>query len=136
MSEITEDDRNAATPIAGKAADDAAGTARPLGLIGLGALGLPLAARAARRHALLACDVDPARLSLLMDRAERPRRVHTTLVVEEVAERCDVVALALPSSREVEAVIGQMERVLRAGSLVIDMGWSVPAETRRHAANL
>jgi 3-hydroxyisobutyrate dehydrogenase len=144
MSETAEDernatasvDRNAATPVARSTSDETTALAKPLGFIGLGAMGLPMAACAARHHALLACDSDPVRLALLVEEIGQPSTLHTTPVAAEVGQRCDVVVLMLPSSREVAAVVAELAPVLSPGALVIDMGSSTPGETRRLAAAL
>lgn len=49
---------------------------------------------------------------------------------------CDTVILMLPDSPAVADVMEGLLPVLRPGTLVIDMGSSVPAETRRWAAAL
>lgn len=108
-----------------------------LGFIGLGMMGLPMAANAARQgHALLACDADPRRLAMLVDEAGADARVTTTTDAAAVAAGCTTVVLMLPTSRQVEAVMTAIRPALRTGTLVIDMGSSQPGETRRLAAML
>jgi 3-hydroxyisobutyrate dehydrogenase len=136
MSETTEDERNAALPVVNRAHAEEAGTTRPLGFVGLGAMGLPMAASAARHHALLGCDTDPVRLALLVEEVGQRSTVHTTPVVAEVGARCDVVVLMLPTSLHVDAAIGELAGTLKPGALLIDMGSSIPGETRRLAAEL
>ena len=58
MSETTEDERNAASPVVRRTHGDEAGTARPLGFVGLGAMGLPMAASAARTASSTSSGVD------------------------------------------------------------------------------
>ena len=136
MSETTEDERNASTPVVDRTKTEEASTARALGFVGLGAMGLPMAVSAARHHALLGCDVDPVRLALLVDEVGQRSTVHTTPVVAEVGARCDVVVLMLPSSTEVDSAVQELAETLKPGALVIDMGSSIPGETRRLAAKL
>lgn len=135
------------TPIAAPESLDAAALARPVGFVGLGAMGLPMAACLVRSgRIVLGCDADPTRLSMLVDACGDTERVHTTPVVSEVADRCDTVILMLPTSAHVAAVVqgtregdvlgGGLVEGLRPGALIIDMGSSIPGETRRLAENL
>src|SRR5581483_5424146 len=65
--------------------------------------------------------------------------VHTTPVVAEVGARCRTVVLMLPTSAHVAAVVlgeGGLAETLSPGSLIVDMGSSIPGETRRLAATL
>lgn len=115
-------------------------TRQPLGFIGLGTMGLPMAQAVVRAgHPLLGCDSNAARLVMLIEECGKGAPVHTTPVVAEVGERCEVVVLMLPTSDHVaEVVLGEhgLARSLAPGSLIVDMGSSVPAETRRLAAAL
>lgn len=112
----------------------------PLGFIGIGMMGLPMAAAVARAgHSILACDSDPARLVLLADECGPESRVHTTLLVAEVGARCRTVVLMLPTSAHVgDVVLGTngLAETLSPGSLIVDMGSSIPSETRQLAATL
>jgi 3-hydroxyisobutyrate dehydrogenase len=109
--------------------------APPLGFIGLGAMGLPMA-RGLLRHgrALLACDPDPAARDAL---AAGGGAVRFADAPAAVAEEAETVILVLPDSRVVAHVVegpGGLLAALRPGHLVVDMGSSLPAETRRLAA--
>ncbi len=109
----------------------------PVGFVGLGAMGLPMAVRLVNGgHAVLACDADPVRLALLVDACGQVPRLHTTPVPAELADRCEVIILMLPTSRHVAEVVDALRPTLRPGTLVIDMGSSVPGETRKLAADL
>ena len=112
----------------------------PLGFIGIGTMGLPMAVAVVRAgHAVLACDSDPSRLVLLADECGPESRVHTTPVVAEVGARCRTVVLMLPTSEHVAGVVlgdGGLAGTLSPGSLIVDMGSSIPGETRRLAADL
>ena len=114
------------------------GTSPPLGFIGIGMMGLPMVQALVRAgHAVLACDSDAARLSMLVD-ACGSGAVHTTPVAAEVGERCEVVLLMLPTSEHVAGVLLGEQGLgkMRPGGLIVDMGSSIPAETRRLAAAL
>ncbi len=104
------------------------------GFVGLGAMGLPMAACVARAGLpLLACDSDEARLAMLME-AGGP--VETTMDLADIGAGCDTVILMLPTSHHVDAVLERLRPMLRPGSLVIDMGSSIPRETRRLAREM
>jgi len=135
-TESPETDGHAAEPVAVRPADGQTGTAPPVGFVGLGATGLPMAVNIARRFPLLGCDTDAARLSLLVDEVGPQGTVHTTPMAAEVAARCDVIVLMLPTTRDVVSVIGALGDALRIGTLVIDMGTADPRATRRLAAGL
>jgi 3-hydroxyisobutyrate dehydrogenase len=102
------------------------------GFIGLGMMGLPMArCLLARGHALLACDSNPEA------RAQLDGDVTFAASPAEVAAGAEVIVLMLPDSTVVWGVlVGEagLLAALRPGQLVIDMGSSIPAETRRMAA--
>jgi 2-hydroxy-3-oxopropionate reductase len=52
------------------------------------------------------------------------------------AAEADVALLVLRDSDAVEAVLGELERLLRSGQIVVDMGTSDPARSRAHADRL
>jgi 3-hydroxyisobutyrate dehydrogenase len=112
-------------------------TGAPVGFIGLGMMGLPMARSLLRRgRSLIACDMsEAARAALAEDAA--PGAVRFADTPAGVADAAEVIVLMLPDSRIVAQVMegeGGLLPALRAGQLVIDMGSSVPAETRRLAA--
>lgn len=113
-------------------------TTAPVGFVGLGAMGLPMAQCLVRAgHPLLGCDSDPARLVMLVDACGPDAPVHTTPVVAEVGTRCQLVVLMLPTSAHIaEVLLGEhgLAPQLAPGSLIVDMGSSIPAETRRLSA--
>ena len=99
--------------------------------IGLGRMGAPMARRHAAQHPTVVFDVA----------AEAAAALAAELGVPAVASLADLpgdvdtVVLMLPDSRIVESVLeadGLLDR-LPAGSLVVDMGSSEPASTRRLA---
>jgi len=157
MSTTTSQQPADFTPASAPEVTHDAALARPIGFIGLGAMGLPMAVCLVRSgRAVLGCDADPARLSMFVDACGAADRVHTTPVVSEVADRCDVVILMLPTSTHVRAVVhgtlqgdaggqgdagsdvlgGGLVEGLQPGALIIDMGSSIPGETRRLAQEL
>ena len=114
-----------------------AAAAPPLGFIGLGMMGLPMA-RSLLRHGrvLLACDPNPAARNALAENAEAGA-VRFAAAPAEVAEAAETIILVLPDSKVVAHVVegpGGLLPALRPGHLVVDMGSSLPAETRRLAA--
>lgn len=99
-----------------------------MGVVGLGNMGLPMAATlSAAGFGVAGADPSPARRALLAGARES---------AAELAAACDVLLLSLPSSREVEAVLGDLGAALRAGTLVIDTSTADPASTRRLQAGL
>lgn len=115
----------------------AGAAAPPLGFIGLGMMGLPMA-RCLLRHgrALLACDPSEAARAALAEGAEAGA-VRFAATPAEVAGEAETVMLVLPDSKVVAHVVegpGGLLAALRPGHLVLDMGSSLPAETRRLAA--
>jgi 3-hydroxyisobutyrate dehydrogenase len=97
-----------------------------VGFVGLGMMGRPMAGNlVAKGVALLTFDA-----------------AGVTLAGAEAAPdlagvaAADTIVLMLPDSPAVAAVMDQLLPALRPGTLVIDMGSSVPAETRRWAAAL
>jgi 3-hydroxyisobutyrate dehydrogenase len=111
-------------------------TEAPVGFIGLGMMGLPMARSLLRRgHALVACDPSEAARGALAEGAA-PGALRFVGAPAEVAaaEACSAIVLMLPDSRVVAQVMegpGGLLPVLRPGQLVVDMGSSEPAETRR-----
>ncbi|MFZ6761239.1 NAD(P)-dependent oxidoreductase [Pseudoroseomonas sp. WGS1072] len=107
-----------------------------IGFIGLGQMGLPMACclRAAGL-ALTVHDTAPDALERLAAApgAAPPQRADSPAAL---AAGSDIVVLMLPSSPVVAAVLegpGGLLDALRPGMLVIDMGSSLPGETRRLA---
>jgi 3-hydroxyisobutyrate dehydrogenase-like beta-hydroxyacid dehydrogenase len=74
----------------------------PLGFIGLGAMGLPMARNLLRHgRALLACDTDPAARNALAGSAEAADAVRFAAAPAAVAEAAETVILVLPDSEAV-----------------------------------
>lgn len=109
----------------------------PIGFIGLGMMGLPMArCLLAKGYRLLACDTAEAARAALRDGAPADR-LEFASTPAAVAAGADVIVLMLPTSAVVARVVEGADGLLgalRPGALVIDMGSSIPAETRRLAA--
>nr|WP_275585464.1 NAD(P)-dependent oxidoreductase [Blastococcus saxobsidens] len=99
----------------------------------MGRMGAPMARRHAAHFDTVLSDADPAVATALAE--ELGCRALATPA--ELPDDVDAVVLMLPDSRVVETVLltdGLLGR-LPAGSLVVDMGSSEPASTRRLAAD-
>jgi 3-hydroxyisobutyrate dehydrogenase len=111
--------------------------AGPVGFIGLGMMGLPMAQSLLRQgSALLACDTSAAARAALAEGAP-DGAVRFAATPAAVAEAARTIVLMLPDSHAVAAVMqgaGGLLPVLRPGQVVIDMGSSISAETKRLAA--
>jgi 3-hydroxyisobutyrate dehydrogenase len=103
--------------------------------LGLGAIGTPMAAHLAKRGPLVVWNRTPAR-------ANEFASTHGVCVARtprEAAAEADVVVTCLPTSREVEALLGGPQgllEALRAGALFLDCTSGDPATSRRIAAGL
>ncbi len=99
----------------------------PVGFIGLGMMGAPMAANLhAKGTALLTLDAAGVRLDGAPAAAD----------AAALAAGAGTIILMLPDSPAVTQAVAAMEPSLRPGSLVVDMGSSIPAETRRWGARL
>ena len=107
------------------------------GFIGLGMMGRPMATRILERGGdLVVFDRSAAALSALFAAAPHGHRPRVAPDPAALAAGCDVIALMLPDSVAVGAVLrggpgapGLLD-ALRPGTLLVDMGSSLPAETR------
>lgn len=108
----------------------------PIGFIGLGMMGLPMAQSLLRRgHSLIACDPSAEARAALAE-GSVPGAVCCVETPAAVADIARVIVLMLPDSRTVSLVMESPDGLLAGlhqGQLVIDMGSSVPGETRRLA---
>ena len=94
----------------------------PLGLVGLGLMGMALAERLhSGGFDVWGHDIDPARNGLL---AASGGKVATS--VAEIASACSRILLSLPDSDVVEAVLGEMGPSLVAGRIIIDTSTGDP----------
>ena len=115
-----------------------AAAAAPVGFIGLGMMGLPMA-RSLLRHgrALLACDPNRRRARRAGGGRRKPAPSASPPRPPKSPKRPSAIILVLPDSKVVAHVVegpGGLLPALRPGHLVVDMGSSLPAETRRLAA--
>jgi 3-hydroxyisobutyrate dehydrogenase len=108
----------------------------PVGFIGLGMMGLPMARNLLRRgRALIVHDPSVAACAALAE-GSAPGAVCVMETPVAVADVAEVVVLMLPNSAAVARVMegpGGLLTGLRIGQLVIDMGSSPPEQTRRLA---
>jgi len=106
-----------------------------IGFIGVGMMGLPMAARLVQAgHQVLAWDLDPAALARSAESGAVP-----AASCREVAQQCPVVITMLPSSREVEAVVLGPDGILSGaapGGVLVDMSTSLPFSTVQLARTL
>ncbi|HXR13355.1 MAG TPA: NAD(P)-dependent oxidoreductase [Solirubrobacteraceae bacterium] len=103
-----------------------------VGIVGLGNMGGRIATRIqAGGLSLLGYDSDPERAPAL--------GIAAAATLGELVAAVDLVALSLPDSSVVEAVVrgdGGILAAARAGQIVVDLGTSSPSSTRELAAEL
>jgi 3-hydroxyisobutyrate dehydrogenase len=106
---------------------------KSVGLVGLGAMGGPIARNFVNSgQPLIVRDADAASQQRFLD--SHPSAVGTTDFADFA--KCDVVVLVLPTSDIVDAVVlgeGGLLSQLQAGSTVVDMGSSIPDRTQKLA---
>jgi 3-hydroxyisobutyrate dehydrogenase len=101
-----------------------------IAFLGLGAIGTPMAAHLARRHQLTVWNRTPARAAEFA--AAHPCAVAST--PREAASGAEVVMTCLPTSRDVEGLLGGPDGLLAGlarGALFLDCTSGDPAATRR-----
>ncbi len=104
-----------------------------VGFVGLGLMGRPMARNLARAGAALVVHSrSPGPVAALAAEGLDPAPVPVAGPAE-VAARAGTVILMLPDTAAVEAVAADLAPALRPGHLVIDMGTTAVAETRRLA---
>lgn len=106
---------------------------KSVGLVGLGAMGGPIARNFVNSgQPLIVRDADAASQQRFLD--THPSVVGTTDFADFA--KCDVVVLVLPTSDIVDAVVlgeGGLLSQLQAGSTIVDMGSSIPDRTQKLA---
>ena len=106
---------------------------KSVGLVGLGAMGGPIARNFVNSgQPLIVRDADAASQQRFLD--SHPNAVGTTDFADFA--KCDVVVLVLPTSDIVDAVVlgeGGLLSQLQAGSTIVDMGSSIPDRTQKLA---
>jgi 3-hydroxyisobutyrate dehydrogenase-like beta-hydroxyacid dehydrogenase len=111
------------------------GRSSVVGVIGIGAMGTPMARNLAKRaFELVVCDAVPERARVL----EGPN-VAVAATPREVAERARRVITILPSLEAIEQVVLGADGFISGageGSVLIEMSTSLPALSRRLAAEL
>lgn len=102
-----------------------------IGFIGLGAMGFPMARHLAKEHEVVVWNRTRAK-------AERHSREHGTELAGDIQDcaNADVIITMLPTSREVDEVIGRLAPALRKGTLFIDATSGDPNVSRQTAARL
>jgi 3-hydroxyisobutyrate dehydrogenase len=109
-----------------------------IGFIGMGNMGVPMAANLARAgYAVTAYDIAAGRAESFA----REHNAHAAGSPATLGQSSDIVITMLPSGREVRHVLleadgGALTRNLRAGSIVIDMSSADPVGTRKLGAEL
>jgi 3-hydroxyisobutyrate dehydrogenase-like beta-hydroxyacid dehydrogenase len=104
----------------------------PIGLIGVGLLGMALAER------MLAGRLEVVGYDLAAGQLEKLRAAGGALApsAAAVASRCDVLVVCLPDSDAVAELLAQIESSLRANALLIDATTGDPERTAALAARL
>jgi 3-hydroxyisobutyrate dehydrogenase len=102
-----------------------------IGFIGLGAMGFPMARHLSKEHQVVVWN-------RTREKAERHAREHGSTLANDIddAAQCDVVITMLPTSREVDEVVGRVLPRLRAGTLWIDATSGDPNVSRETAKRL
>jgi len=103
-----------------------------VGFVGLGIMGRPMAENLGRSFPVIGFDVDESRAAGLSG-------VTKGRSLAEVAARCSVICLSLPSAQIVEGVAigaGGLAENMKPGSVVIDFSTNIPSVSRRVAARL
>jgi 3-hydroxyisobutyrate dehydrogenase len=103
---------------------------RKVGFVGLGAMGTPIARNfVSAGQPIVVHDADPEARRRFID--DNPTATSTENTAE-LAD-CDIVVLVLPNSDIVDQVVladGGLLSCLKPGSILVDMGSSVPARTQ------
>lgn len=100
-----------------------------VGFVGLGVMGRPMAENLARRYSVVGFDTDARRWEGL-------RGVERVEDLRQLASKCDVVCLSLPSAAIVETVVlgaGGLGEALASGSLLLDLSTGLPSTSRKLA---
>lgn len=104
-----------------------------VGFIGIGKMGWPMAGRLAADYDLIVSDASDERVADFV----RDGKARRTADNAALARESGVVVLMLPTSAVVEQVMsgaGGVQAGLQPGAIVVDMGSSIPAQTKALAA--
>jgi 3-hydroxyisobutyrate dehydrogenase-like beta-hydroxyacid dehydrogenase len=104
----------------------------PVGFLGLGALGAPMAGNLLRAGVAVTVHNRDRRREEPLAAAGAARAA----TPDDLAGRCRVLCLCLSDDDAVEEVLARAEPALRAGDLVIDFSTIAPATSRRLAGRL
>lgn len=102
-----------------------------IAFIGLGAMGYPMARHLAKEHEVVVWN-------RTLEKAERHAREHETKVAADLADcaAAEAIVTILPTSREVDEVVGKLMPALRPGTLWIDATSGDPNVSRETACRL
>ena len=102
-----------------------------IGFIGLGAMGYPMARHLAKEHEVIVWN-------RTREKAERHAKEHGTTLANDIADcaAADVLITILPTSKEVDEIVDQLEPHLRKGTLWIDATSGDPNVSRETACRL
>ena len=105
-----------------------------IGYLGLGVMGGAIARRLQRARPLVVFDRDPAAIAGLVACGAVP-----AASASDLATRCDVILLCLPTSDHVrDAIFGPdgLQKALRPGTIIVDQTTGAPDATRAMAQEL
>ncbi|HVG25541.1 MAG TPA: NAD(P)-dependent oxidoreductase [Thermoanaerobaculia bacterium] len=102
-----------------------------IGFIGLGAMGYPMARHLAGEHEVVVWN-------RTREKAERHSKEHGTTLANDLSDcaAADIVLTILPTSKEVDEIVEQLEPHLRKGTLWIDATSGDPNVSRETACHL
>lgn len=102
-----------------------------IGFIGLGAMGFPMARHLAKEHEVVVWN-------RTREKAERHAREHGTTLAQDLGDtaNAEVIITMLPTSKEVDEVVGQLIDHLKPGTLWIDATSGDPNTSRQTAKRL
>jgi 3-hydroxyisobutyrate dehydrogenase len=105
-----------------------------IGYVGLGNMGGALAKRLQRQFPLSVYDLSPSAVECLVERG-----AHSCATLTDLASRCDVILLCLPTSNHVRtALFGEngLASAAKPGTLIVDQTTGDPIATRAMAEEL
>ena len=102
-----------------------------IAFIGLGAMGFPMARHLAKQHEVTVWN-------RTREKAERHAREHGSRLARDLAQcaEAEVIITMLPTSKEVDEIVDQLEPHLRRGTLWIDATSGDPNVSRETASRL
>jgi 3-hydroxyisobutyrate dehydrogenase len=102
-----------------------------IGFIGLGAMGYPMARHLAKEHEVIVWN-------RTREKAERHAREHGTTLANELAgvAAAETIVTILPTSKEVDEIVGQLAPHVKKGTLWIDATSGDPNVSRETASRL